>query len=104
MNIFHPDTATILYMLAALVIPFVTSLVAKAHWDGLILGLITLALSTVNGFVTTWAESNDINHYNWQTAATASLFSFGIAFLSRRMLLKDTRADAKLLAVGSKAA
>lgn len=103
MNIFHPDTTTVLYILASIVIPFVTSLVAQAHWDGFVLGLISLALSTVNGFVTTWADSSHANHYNWQTAVTASLFSFAIAFLARRQLLKDTKVDAKLLAVGSTA-
>lgn len=101
MNIFHPDTTTVLYVVASILIPFVTSLVAQAHWDGFVLGLISLALSTVNGFVTTWAESSNVNHYNWQTAVSASLFSFAIAFLSRRQLLKETRTDAKLLAVGS---
>lgn len=101
MNIFHPDTTTILYVIAALAIPFVTSLLAKTHWDGAVLGFITLALSTVNGFVTTWADSSHVNHYNWQTAATASLFSFAIAFISRMTILQATKLDAKLLNIGS---
>lgn len=103
MNLVHPDTATILYVVASIAIPGVAALLAKAHWDGFVVGLISLALATVNGFVSTWAASSNVNHYNWQTAATASVLSFGIAVLGGRVgLLKGTKVDAKLLSIGSK--
>lgn len=102
MNLFHPDTATVLYILAAIVIPFVTSLVSSQHWDGAVQGAITMVLAAVDGFVTTWAQSSSVNHYDWQTAVSASVLALALAFVSRNVTLRGTKLDAKLLAVGSK--
>jgi uncharacterized membrane protein YfcA len=99
MNLFHPDTTTVLYIVASILIPFVTSLLSRAHWDGFVMGLISAALATVNGFVSTWQAAPNGSHYDWQAAVSFSVLSFLVAVVGGRVgLLKGTKLDAKLLA------
>jgi hypothetical protein len=100
-NILHPDTALILSLFVSLFIPLLSSLLAKSHWDGAVIGMLTLVLTTANGFLTEWSLSNDAGHYDWKTALGITLYSFLFAVFGRLALWKNTRLDAKLLAVGS---
>ena len=102
--IFHFDTATILALLVSIVIPLVSTLLMKAHWPVDVMSYLTIVLAAINGFVTEWAQSPNANHYDWKTAVGISLSSLVVALISRRGLWVGTKTDAKLAAVGSKAA
>ena len=95
----HLDTATIIALAIALVIPAVSSLLSKVHWPKEVVGLITLALSALNGFLTEWAKSP--SNFDWKSGLLLTVASFAIAIASRYGILKDTKLDAKLLSVGS---
>jgi uncharacterized membrane protein YqaE (UPF0057 family) len=94
------DTATIISLVVSVVIPGVSSLLAKQHWPGELIGLLTLALATANGFFTEWAKSP--NDYDWKNALLLAVFSYALAVFGRVGIFKDTKLDEKLLAVGSK--
>lgn len=99
LNIFHPDLITTLYFVSALVIPFLSSLLARAHWDSFWVGAITGLLSAVNGVVTTWQASDNAHTFQWETAFSAALFSWATSvIITRSGLLRATGVDAKLLA------
>lgn len=96
-NIFHPDEATVLFVLSALLIPFLSSLIARAHWDLFWVGIITGLLSTLNGVLTPWLAQGPT--FDWQTAFSAALLSWATSVLiTRSGLLRGTGVDAKLLA------
>lgn len=96
-NIFHPDEATVLLILSALVIPFLASLIARAHWDQFWTGAITGLLSVVNGVLTPWLAQGPT--FDWQTAFTAALLSWATSIvITRSGVLRATGVDAKLLA------
>lgn len=103
MNLFHPDTAMVLSLVLSVFIPLLSSLLGRAHWPSEVLGIFTLAISTVNGFFTEWSESSNSHHYDWKTALGIALGSFVFASLGRIVLWVGTKTDAQLLAVGSKA-
>lgn len=103
-NLFHVDTASMLAIFLSVIIPFISSLVSKSHWDSFWTGVVTMVIAAANGFVTTWADSPTPNHYDWYNALGISLGSLVVAFLTRQVALQGTRMDAKLVAVGSKAA
>lgn len=93
MNLFHLDTATALALVLSTLIPALSTLIRRPHWSVGVAGVITLALSTLTGFLTTWADSSGASHYHWQTAAEISLSSFIIAAFARLVLWKDTNTD-----------
>lgn len=95
----HPSTAAVLGILISVVIPAVSSLLSRTHWDSFVTGLITLALATLNGFLVEWAHVGA--SFDWRGAVMAALSSYVIAVLVRMGLLKGTGFDGKLLAAGS---
>lgn len=101
-NLFHPDLATVLLIISALVIPALSALLAKAKWDSFWVGIITGFLSVVNGVLTPWLAS-DVHKYDWQTAFSAALFSWlASIIITRGGLLRATGADKWLLTHGNK--
>ena len=93
------DTAFVLSMLTSVVIPLITSFLGRQHW-GAWLGFITLAIATLNGFLTEWAQSSDRNHYDWKHALLIALGSYLFAVMGRLNIWKGTEIDRKALAVG----
>lgn len=103
MNLFHPDTSIIISLIISVVLPLLSSLLSKAHWPAEVAGIITLALSTANGFFTEWAQSSSgPGTFDWRDALGLALSSFIIAALGRLVLWRNTEIDAKLLAIGSR--
>lgn len=91
---------TLVLVLLSIVIPHVSSLISKRHWDTYWTGVITLVLSTVNGLVIEFfKEVND--HYSWKQAASMALTSWFVAFMTRFGILRGTQKDARLVAAGS---
>lgn len=97
----HNLTAVVLTLVIGYVIPFLTSLIAKQHWSGATMGLVTTALAAVAGFFGEWASSPDLAHYDWRSNAILALGALLVALASRALVLRGTPLDAKLLAIGS---
>lgn len=91
--------ATILSFVTATVIPLVSALLAKQKWPVDVVGLLTLLLSAVSGFVTEWQVAP--HNFDWKTAAARSLVAFGIAVAAHYGIWKGTSTEAALLNVGS---
>lgn len=98
----HNLTAVVLTLIVGYLIPFLTSLVAKQHWSGATMGLVTTVLAAVAGFFGEWASSPDLSHYDWRSNAILALGALAVALGSRVLVLKGTPLDAKLLAIGSR--
>lgn len=94
------DTATVLLLCISVVIPLLSSLLAKQHWPSELVGILTLLLSTLGGFLVEWQKAGSSFHF--RTALGLALTSFIVAVFGRLGLWKGTQTDAKLLAVGSK--
>ena len=105
-NLTHLNPALVAGFVVSVIIPAVSSLVGRQHWRhlGFRLGLITLALSTLDGFFSQWAATPDGTPFAWRAALGAAATSYLIAVLARLNLWKGTTVDAALLAVGSKPA
>jgi uncharacterized membrane protein YfcA len=96
MNLY--DTATILGLIISVVIPGLASLLNVGRLPAAASGLITLALSTLTGFLTAWKANPD--GYDWKQGALAALGSYIVAAVARRQLWAGTQTDARLLAAG----
>lgn len=101
MNLFHWDTAQTLAVMASLIIPGVSALLAKGKIPANVAGFLTLVLAAVTGFVTTWADSSNSTHYDWKTAAGTALFSLVVAVGAHYGFWKGTEVQAHLLAIGN---
>lgn len=99
MNLFALDTATALAFAVSVLIPAVSALLARPRWPAGVVGLTTLALTTLNGFLTEWADSPDASHYHWQQAAGIAFTSYIIAALAHFQLWKGTATEAKLRSI-----
>lgn len=100
----HNLTAVAVVFIAGYFLPFLTALVAKQHWSGATMGLVTTVLSAITGFFGEWASSPDIEQWDWRAGLVLSLGALATAMLSRVLVLKGTPLDAKLLAIGSREA
>lgn len=97
MNLFHPDTLTVLFILASVVIPFISRALTSVHLDTFWVGVVSAVLATANGFIATWQAAPDASHYNWQLAASASVLSFLVAVVGgQHGLLKATHLEQRL--------
>lgn len=90
------DTATILAIALSWLIPLLSSLLARAHWPGEVVGILTLLISAANGFLSEWAR--DTVSYNWRHGLLVAVASFVVAVLGRYGLWRNTATDAKVLA------
>jgi hypothetical protein len=99
----HNLTAVVLTLIVGYLIPFLTSLIAKQHWSGATMGLVTTVLAAVAGFFGEWASSPDLSHYDWRSNALLAVAALAVALASRALVLRGTPLDAKLLAIGSRA-
>lgn len=99
MNLFTLDTATILALLGSVIIPAVSQLIARAHWSNGVVGLISLTLAAINGFVSQWADATDASHYNWQRALGVTLMSYILTVLAHYGLWRNTEVERKLRAI-----
>lgn len=100
MNILtHLDTATLVGLVLSVVIPAVSSLLSREHWDTAVTGAVTLLLSGADGFFSQWAAHP--SDFQWKAALGTAVASYALALLVRFGVLKDTNLDATLLAVGS---
>jgi len=95
----HIDTALVLALTLSVFIPGLSALVAREHWKGWVVGLITLAISTVNGFVLDWWNATDIHHYDWKSALAVAGVSYVLAVLGRVGIFKDPDLDKFLLSL-----
>lgn len=102
MIVLHNLTAVVLTLVVGYLIPFVTSLIAKQHWSGATMGLVTTILAAIAGFFGEWASSPSLEHYDWKSNAALALGALVTALLSRALVLRGTPLDAKLLAIGSR--
>lgn len=93
------SAATTVALVASLAIPALSALLAKAHWPDWLVGVLSLGLAAVNGFVTEWVKAGD--GFAWKTALEVALGSYAIAVLSHYGLVKGD-AYQTLKAVGSK--
>lgn len=79
------------------VIPYLSALATKApSWAT---GAITLALSTLTGFLSEWAAQGSA--FDWKAALGASLVSWAVAALHHSKILAGTQVEAQLYAVGA---
>lgn len=104
MNLLVPNTALVLTIIVSLVIPLISALLSRTHWDQTVTGLITMLLAAVTGFFTEWINSNNATHYDWHTALGLALFSFIVAVATHYGVWKDGNASRRLLAIGSRRA
>jgi hypothetical protein len=95
LDLFHLNTALIVALVVSPVIPLLSSLLARAHWPGEVVGILTLVLAAANGFFSEWAQDGDA--FDWRTALSTAVGSFIVAIASRYGLWKGTTTDAKLL-------
>lgn len=85
--------ATLLSFLTGYAIPYVSALVSKTN--GWWTGFVTLALSTISGFLSEWAAAGD--KFDWKAAALTSIVTAAIAWGSHSKWLRGTVIEAKLL-------
>lgn len=97
------QTATIIAMICSLIIPAVSALLKREHWDTIWGGVFSLALSFAAGFLGEWQASP--NHFDWRTALISTVVNFGVAFLlGHKGVLQGTNTEAKLLAFPTRTA
>lgn len=94
--IYHFDTATIISLIVSVVIPLVSALLYRAHWSITIIGVLTLALSFANGFLTQWADAG--NTFAWQAALATTAVDFVMAVVAHKGVWKATPLEANLIA------
>lgn len=104
MNLLDPNTTIVLTMIIAFLIPLLSALLSRAHWDQTITGLLTVGLSIASGYFTEWLHSSNVNHYDWHTALGLALFSFFVAIASHFGVWQGGSLENGLLAIGSKRA
>lgn len=95
----HLPTATLIGVVVSVVIPGLSSLLAKEHWPAELVGALTLLLATTDGFFSEWAKAGD--GFAWKAAVGTAVLSYVVALASRFGILKGTGLDRKLRAVGS---
>lgn len=95
------DTAFVLSVATSYVIPLISSLLGQIHWDSWVLGIITTVIATANGFLTEWAQSSSVNHYDWKHALVISFADLLLALTGRKVSWEKTRLDSRLLQIGS---
>ena len=100
LNLLALDGTTIIGLVLSILIPLLTSLLAKAHWPTEIQSLITIVLATATGFLTEWIDAGST--FDWKTALGLSLGSMLVAIAARYGFWRETPLDAKLLSVGGK--
>ena len=93
------NTATLLTLLTAVVIPAVSALLAKGKVPANVAGLITPMLAAASGFLAEWAQQP--NHYDWRQGAINAVMAYVVAVLSHYGLWKGTAAQDALLRVGN---
>ena len=102
MNLFHPDTALILSITLSVFIPLLSAAIRWRKLPADLVGVLTLVISAINGFVTEWAESSDVNHYDWRTALGIMLYSLIFAVAAHYGFWKNTSITNNLLVLGTK--
>lgn len=93
------STATILALLAGVVLPGVSSLLANLVIPVEARALLTMLLSAVSGFVAEWAH--DPHGYDWRRGAVTALGTYILAAAARSQFWRKSALDSKLLAVGA---
>lgn len=92
----HLSAAGVASLIVTVVIPVASALLAREHWKPWLVGLLTLVLSTANGFFATWAQQGD--GFQWKVALGTTAGSFVLAVIARIGIWKDPGVDAALLA------
>jgi hypothetical protein len=93
-------TAEALSLATSVAIPLISALLYRAQWNRTVVGLLSLLLATANGFLTEWAAAP--SRYDWQDGIWRAALSFGVVVAAHYGVWKDTPAEGRLLAVGSK--
>jgi hypothetical protein len=94
-----PQVAVIAFI-ASTIIPAFSAWVVREHWDSSITGVVTLGLSTADGFFSEWAKDGD--SFNWKYAIGIALGSWAIAAITQSKILSGTQLEAWLLASDSR--
>jgi hypothetical protein len=76
------NTSLILSILLGTIIPIVTGIITKAKLNESIRGLVTLTISAITGFLTTWSFAPDSDHFNYQSVILASTLAWVTAIAS----------------------
>ena len=90
----------IIALIASVIIPGFSAAVVKEHWDASITGILTIALSTADGFFTEWAK--DGSDFNWKLGVGIAIGSWIIAAITQSKVLSGTQFEAWLLSLGSR--
>lgn len=98
MNLFHPDTLLVLTLIIGGLLPGLSALLSRAHWDQFVTGVITVGLSIANGFFQTWLNSSSRTHYDWRDAAGIAAFTWLVAVMSNLGIWQNTKVVGRLLA------
>lgn len=95
----HLPLPLILATVASVLIPGLSALLAKAHWDQSLTGALTLGLSTALGFLTEWAHAGA--GFDWRAAVGTAAVSWLVAAVSQSKILSGTALESWLLSIGS---
>lgn len=103
-NLFDGSTLTYLTFAVAWFLPLLSSLIARPHWPGEVVGGLTIILAAVTGFCNEWIaylQNNTGGHYDWRHALGVTITTVVFAFIARIMVWAGTKTDAWALAFGS---
>lgn len=95
-HLLHVNTALILSVVTAYVIPLLSALVTKA--PSAVTGLCTTLLAAISGFLAEWAASP--NNFDWKTAAGTALAAWLVAVVAHSKTWAGSAVEQRLHSVG----
>jgi hypothetical protein len=89
-------TSTYVLLAVSWLFPLLSNLVARQHWPTEIVGIATLVISTVGGFVSEYFQ--DPSHQHWSNAVGKAFLAYVLAAAAHEKIWKNTTTDRKTLA------
>jgi hypothetical protein len=96
----HAPLSMWIAIVSSVVIPGLSAALVKEHWDSSITGILTVGLSTADGFFAEWAK--DGSNFNWRIGVGIAIGSWFIAAISQSKILSGTQFESWLLSLGSR--
>lgn len=96
MNLFNLDVAQIVGLIASVIIPLVSAALSRTKWPQEITGILTLVVSTADGFFTEWAHAG--SNWDWKPALGQTIITFALAVAAHYGIWRGTQTQAKVLA------
>lgn len=96
MNLLNLDVAQIVGLIASVIIPLVSAALSRTKWPQEITGILTLVVSTADGFFTEWAHA--ASNWDWKPALGQTIITFALAVAAHYGIWKGTQTQAKVLA------